>query len=212
MINPKLGIEVLESAQYVAMYAEIEELVGTLRSGTTIKRKGEADIDIPGFEELIRLAAAARRDGFPTQSMRGSSRSSVLDEDGFAVAPVSDPTGELASGDRIVDPIKEHLRSVMRGLTDAVGALRTARGALVKSSQYAEIGPGEPRCASCARLNEWGTVYRSERCRWCYEFWLRWKRDPPIDLLRARLKEGKRITTQMEREAFMPSKAKVHNG
>lgn len=208
----KLGIEVPEQKQYFEMYDEIRDLVKVLESGTVIRRKGEPDVEIPGLSELIRLASAARRDGFPTSSsLEGGSASSRYDEDGFAVAPVSDPTGELVAGERIVDPIKVHLKSVMRGLTGALGDLRMAKAALVASSQYAEVGPGEPRCRACERIGEWSTIYRGELCRWCYDFWQRWHRQPPIDLLKARLKEGKRITSQMEREAFMPSKTPVHH-
>jgi hypothetical protein len=212
VVSPKLGIEVFESDRLADIFAEVRERIDALERGTVIKHKGEPDIEIPSLEELVRLAAAARRDGFPTQSMRGSSRSTVLDEDKMPIAPISDPTGELASAEgRIVDPIKAHLQRVMRGLTGAVGDLRMASAAMVSSSQYVDVGLGEPRCASCARINEWATVHRSERCRWCYDFWLRWRRDPPIELLRDR-RDGKRITSHMEREAFMPPKAKVHNG
>lgn len=213
MINQNLGIEVPEAKQYFEMYDEINQLVDILRNGTTIKRKGEPDIEVPALENLIRLAAAARRDGFPTSSMRGSSRSSVLDEDKMPIAPVSDPTGELAAGERIVDPIKNHLKTVMRGLTGALGDLRMAKTAQYQASQYAEVEVGEPRCRSCEAIDEWSDVYRGERCRFCYGFWNIHHREPPAEILRAH-HAGRKITAQMVREAFMPpkiKKAKVHS-
>lgn len=61
---------------------------------------------------------------------------------------------------------------------------------------------GEPGCKSCARLaKNWAVVHRSERCRWCYDFWLVEKQDPPVDLLIAR-RDGKRITDRMVRDAL----------
>lgn len=211
VVNQKLGIEVPERQQLAGVCAEIRELVDAIENGTVLKRKGEPDVEIPGAHALIRLAAAARRDGFPTSSMQGSSRSSVLDEDGFAVAPISDPTGELAAGERIVDPIKVHLKSMMRGLTDAQGALRTAKFSLIQSSQYAEVGVGEARCSECERIGEWSDVFRDGRCSWCYKFWLIWKRDPPIEILKAR-KDGRKITRQIVIEAFAPSKTRTRHG
>lgn len=211
MINQKLGIEVLEDAQYERQFREIRELLDVLENGTTLKRKNEPDVEVPPFRDVIRLAAAARRDGFPTSSsFEGGSASSRYDEDGFAVAPVGDPTGELATSEHLIDPIKDHLKTVVSGLNTMLGGGRSAKWALIQSSQYAEVGPGEPRCRSCERIGEWSNIYRGELCRWCYDFTARWKgRAVPIDLLRARLKEGKRITTSMEKEAFMPSKAKA---
>lgn len=213
-VNPKLGIEVPEPQHLAGIFAELRERIDTLERGTVLRRKGEPDVEIPAFGELVKLAAAARRDGYPASSAAEKSGTGQgdLDEEGFHVAPISDPTGELATAERIIDPIKVHLKTVIRGLTSALGDLRMACTAQASGSQYAEIGPGEARCESCARIGEWSDVYRSERCRWCYDFWLKWRRDAPIDLLRMRIKEGKRITAQMEREAFMPSKSKVHSG
>lgn len=202
-----------ETHQLAGLFEEIIERCNVLRFGTTLTRKDEPDVEIPSFEELLKLAAAARRDGYPTSRSESGGAIVKVGDDGVvtivtreATGPrVSDPTGETATGDRIVDPIKIHLQSCIRGLTGALGDLRMATTAQQRATQYAEVGPGEPRCTSCERIGEWTDVYRGERCQWCHKFWLLWRVEVPIDILRAH-HAGRKITTQMVQEALKPPK------
>ena len=212
MKNP-LDTEVPEHHQFIDIFREIRKAIDDLESGVEVKLDDGSKVRTPSLEQFLSLAAAAIRDGYPTQSMRGSSsRSTVLDEDKRAIPPISDPTGELvAAKTKIADPIYGHARSVLRGLTDALGDLRMSRAALITGSQYAEAQDGSARCSSCARIGEWSDAYRGDRCTWCHKFWLMWRREPPIDILKAH-HEGRRITPQMVKDAFAPPKSKTRHG
>lgn len=58
---------------------------------------------------------------------------------------------------------------------------------------------GEAGCRSCARLKDsrnrptFEPVFRGSHCRWCYDFQLNYRQDPPLELVRMR-QEGKTIT------------------
>lgn len=76
--------------------------------------------------------------------------------------------------------------------------------------------PTEPGCRSCARLPgvkgpRWEPVYRtkdrvSPLCRWCYEWNLVHKEDPPLPLLQAH-HDGKLITTRLVQEVMGEKRA-----
>lgn len=209
MRNRELEIDIPADHQFAEIFAEARSIIDDLERGAQVVLQTEEGRRVtrqtPSLEQFLLLAAAAMRDGYPTASMQGSTRSTVLDEDGHAIPPLSDPVGELVAGEKIIDPIKAHAQSVLRGLTGALGDLRLARGALVKGSTYAKMHPGKPGCKSHVRLGRWVEVYRDERCNWCYKHRLVWGDDPPLDILRMK-DAGRIITDAMIREALAPSR------
>lgn len=209
--NKELDIELPADHQFAEIFAELRQVIDDLEHGAVVEIEDESGRKTkkrtPSLEQFLLLAAAALRDGFPTATMQGSSRSSVLDEDGHAIPPISDPVGELASAEsRIVDPIRATAQSVLRGLTDGLGDLRLSRGALIRGSRYAKVGPGDPGCTSHARIGRWVEVYKDGRCNWCYKHRLVWLNDPPVDIVRMK-DDGRIITDAMIREALAPSRS-----
>jgi hypothetical protein len=77
--------------------------------------------------------------------------------------------------------------------------LRRANDKLAAATP-AQQHPDRPEfgCRVCSRPGKPEPVYRAERCRWCYDFWLLWKADVPALILKLR-REGKRITEQVIR-------------
>jgi hypothetical protein len=74
-------------------------------------------------------------------------------------------------------------------------ALRRANDILAKATPEHQR-PDRPdldACRICSRPGKPEPIYRAERCRWCYDFWLDWKLDVPEPILKLR-RHGKRIT------------------
>lgn len=192
------------------LLAELAETVECLGRGapfTVQDAKGKKrQVRSPSFEQVMRLLAAARRDGYRTQRLDVGAPSTVLDDEGHPMPPLSDPTGELAASDaKVVDPVRYLGEDALRGVTGALGDLRMVRNALISCSKFFDTNPGEPGCSSHARIDMWVPVEDNGRCRWCYDFWRAEGIDPPAELLKARA-DGKRITRQMVEEALRPRK------
>lgn len=113
---------------------------------------------------------------------------------------VSDPTGNAVAEERpdVADWALDCLTEI-----DGFYALAKSVQNRVRRLMPPEASEeGEAGCRSCRRLpKNWSPIHRSERCRWCYDFWLVEKVDPPTELLIAR-QEGKRITDRMVRESL----------
>lgn len=213
-------VERPDNDQLIDIFREMRSIIDDLEKGALIELEGDDGRKVsrrsPSVGQFLGLAAAAMRDGFPTSSMQGGGGpSTTLDEEGHAIPPLSDPTGELAISDKIVDPIKIHAQTTLRGLTGALGDLRVARGSLIRGSRYAKLSPGKPACVSHARIGRFVDTYRDERCNWCYRFRLAEKGDPPVDLLEVKDRVGKVTTRQVkeslqaERDAQMPARKKT---
>ncbi|HVX20902.1 MAG TPA: hypothetical protein VHB02_06125 [Acidimicrobiales bacterium] len=159
----------------------------------------------PGLSDLWDLLSAARRDGYRTRSMGGGTAATIYDDDGHAMPPLADPVGELVVDDRKVrDPMVDHVTTLMRSLTHALGDVRIARASFIRAwEEHGEPGTGEPACRVHARIGIFEEVHRSDRCRWCYDFYGNHGVDPPRDLVRARA-DGKKITQRMIDEALRP--------
>ena len=160
----------------------------------------------PGLPDLWNLLSAARRDGYRTRSMGGGQPQSVLDEEGNPIPPLSDPVGELVVDERKVrDPMVDHVTTLMRSLTHALGDIRVARAEFIRAwEENGEPDIGERSCRVHARIGIFELAVRSDRCDWCHRFWLSEKVDVPDDLLRAK-QDGKRISQRMIDEALRPS-------
>jgi hypothetical protein len=92
------------------------------------------------------------------------------------------------------------LKELLEGVHTATHALGQAVKALDKATPEQQR-PDRPElgCRVCSRPGKPEPIYRAERCRWCYDFWLLWKVDAPDSLLKLR-REGKRITENLIRK------------
>jgi hypothetical protein len=152
---------------------------------------------------LTELASRRGRIGYPTASMSGGRRGSVKDDENVPMPPLSDPVGEAVVADndntfrRPAADIRRYLTGARGDLAAAVSALSSATP---KQRSEAEL---EPRCRSCARLDVFEHVYRagSELCRWCYDFNVLHRTEPPLELLDLHHR-GARITSRMITDAL----------
>lgn len=101
------------------------------------------------------------------------------------------------------------LKQLLAGVHAATQDLGQAVKALDEATpeQQRPDRPALDCCRVCTRPGvEPEPVYRSDRCRWCYEFWLRWSHDgvsvdPPESILKLR-RQGKRITENLIRKVL----------
>ena len=191
--------------------AELVDILNDLQHGAVVwafdeSGRPSSKATTPNLTRLMLLVSAAYRDGFrsSTRATDGSP-SSVTDDEGNPVPPRSDPTGELVIQRRVSDPMWEQAASVWQALTHALGDLRVARGSMIKAFEGRDEEPDEPGCVNCQRVASWVPVHRSERCRWCYDFWLAEGFDAPDDLLKVRA-SGRPVTQRMVTQA-RPAKA-----
>lgn len=194
----------LDERQLAQMIDELRSLLDDLELGV-IKDKSTPNphrgLTAAG---LIDWARAAKRDGYPTTSMREGSGRRATDDDGELLPAVSDPVGELVIAP--IDPVRRAALDVRRGLTGALGDLRMAVTALGNADRPAPA-TGEPGCRSCARIGVWSVVHRGKSgndtalCKWCYEWNAIHAEDPPEPILQAHA-DGKRITTRLVKEVM----------
>ncbi len=154
--------------------------------------------------ELLARARIRSNDGYPSGSgVEGSSRRTATDRDGEKLPGYSDPVGELVAIG-VQDSLLTGLRGMVADLRGARKLLLSARKRLVDASPPVPE-KGEPGCRVLARFDRWEPVYRSERCRWVYDWWLEFGEDPPDEVVRAWIAHGK-ITVQIK---AMGRKARV---
>jgi hypothetical protein len=164
---------------------------------------GRGDLSI---FDLMRRVAKGMRDGYPTQSsLRGSGGAgTVMDDEGKAMPPVSDPVGELVA-DRIggtgqPDAWRAAARESIEALDQAAAHLVAAVCALAKV-QPPKDPPAEPGCAVHAKHKMYEEVDKDGLCRKCYE----WRRamhcDPPALVLKT-WADGKRLTSRIIERAM----------
>ena len=111
-----------------------------------------------------------------------------------------DPTATQAAA-RVEDNDEDlhHWREFLMDLQVGLTYFRRLPTTLAKATP-AQQHPDRPEfgCRVCSRPGKPEPIYRAERCRWCYDFWLLWKADVPAAILKLR-REGKRITEQLIR-------------
>lgn len=111
-----------------------------------------------------------------------------------------DPTGSEAA-ERVEDNDEDLVRwrELLMDLDVAVTYLRRLPKVLADATP-AQQHPDrlEVGCRVCSRPGKPEPIYRSERCQWCYRFWLDWKVDVPPAILKKR-REGRTVTEQMIR-------------
>jgi hypothetical protein len=184
-----------------ALIADVEEVLTQLVEGVEIPVYGADGSQTgsrrtPGIGELFRLNAISRSDGYRRSTRPGGSS---------ATGEVSDPTFAMATAN--VSDVHLHVQAVMRGLFGALCDGKSALDALVRAFPEAaeNDGPGEPGCVSCARHTWEPRIYRSRRCRFCYDFRTIYRMDPPVDLLELH-HEARIITEDMKRRSVDAAK------
>lgn len=195
-------------------FTELRQILHDLECGFRVTSHstsgGSGTRSAPPMIDLLRTLGAARTDGYRTSTrpMAGTP-STVYDEEGHAMPPRSDPTGETAiSESRVTDPMRVQLDSAWRGVTGALGDLRMSRNAIIRASEGVEEDAGEPGCECHAEIGVFMEVHVGTRCRWCWNFWRVEGTNPPPDLLRMK-DRGVRITQRMVAEALRPRKVKA---
>ncbi len=132
--------------------------------------------------DLLRRARVKTQDGLPRGNGIGGGGSPRYAADGSRPGPTP---GMATNGDQ--DVMLDHWRVVWRELTNARASLRKVVVAL------AEATPAPPKPQDGCRVCGAEEVYAGERCRWDYDFWLRWKIDTPTEIVEAHAR-GERIT------------------
>lgn len=162
------------------------------------------------YELDRRLASVEVFDGFRSsvRPMEGSA-GSVLDEDGFPVPPLSDPTGDgvvaVLDGTRRRSSVREDVALLNACMAEVRGIVRQADGARARAMVPDDAGSAKLNPDACQNHERHGQgfapVYRSERCRRCYDFWLVEGVDMPLDLVVA-YDRGVRVTERMVSDAL----------
>lgn len=130
--------------------------------------------------------------------------SSTLDDDGYPMPPVSDPTGDtVVDGTRAraqLDDLDGHIRAALDHLDQA----RTIQARALKAHQPRPTLPAQDSaptgaCRSCWRDQRyWEPIAEGQyahACRWCGDFRGAEGIDPPLELVEKRHR-GERITTR----------------
>ena len=129
--------------------------------------------------------------------MRSRDKLPVPDRGRRDVGGYGDPTQTQAFA-RVEDNDEDlnHWREFLMDLQVGLTYFRRLPTTLAKATP-AQQHPDRPEfgCRVCSRPGKPEPIYRAERCRWCYDFWLLWRADVPEPILKLR-REGKRITEQ----------------
>lgn len=155
---------------------------------------------ISGYILLARTRQPAR-DGFRKNTLGSGTPSTVTDENGDPMPPVNDPTGELVANIELyTDPVRRQAAQMISYLNKAVGDLSGAVSSLGQASQPVPV-EDNPGCKNHQRFDNWEPVYRSERCRFCYDWNLIHGEDAPGEILERRSR-GERITSRVVEEVL----------
>lgn len=163
------------------------------------------------YELDRRLAGVEVFDGFRSsvRPMEGSA-GTVLDDDGFPMPPLSDPTGDgvvtVLDGTRRRSSVREDVALLSACMAEVRGIVRQADGARGRAMAPDDGGDRrklDPDACENHERHEQGfmPVHRSSRCRRCYDFWLAEGVDMPLPLLVAYGK-GQRFTERMVADAL----------
>lgn len=181
-----------DERQLDELLCEIESVVDRLRHGSVDPNRDGKRWSLTAFQLLSR-ARMKTRDGFPASNGGGGGGASKKGGDyGGGVVP------SLAlAGDTNED--RKHWDNLLLDLQVAMTYLRRLP-AYIEKATPAHQHPDRlvEACRVCSRPGKPEPIYRAERCRWCYDFWLLWKADVPAGILKLR-REGKRITEQLIR-------------
>jgi hypothetical protein len=160
--------------------------------------------------ELLRRSRMGSRDGFSTSSVPE------------ALGPAgghSDRIGDLAASNLDLQRKTGHEADRVRGaVRQVITEIQTARRALSRAADVVvretppSARPAEPGCRSCARLTHvdgplagkpiWSPCYRGKDgestnyCRWCYDWLLVHKAEPPEELVELHLR-GVKMTSKV---------------
>lgn len=166
----------------------------------------------PPLAEALRLLSLSARDGWRTSTRPGGTPTSIVDDEGVPMPPMSDPTGELATeAVKVHDPIRRHAQIALRALVDAQAHLQKAKSEMVQAFEEHDLEDGEVGCRVHAEAGYFEEPTRGDRCGWCYRFWLEHgDLDAPPELVRIKETKGK-VSERQVKEALMAPRPRVRN-
>ncbi len=171
-----------------AMLAELESIADRLRHGIPDPSKPSRRWSLTAFS-LFAAARVRSRDKLPqVESGRGGSGHGDPTY-GDAKARVDDKDADLMAW----HDLRMDVQTMLTYGRHAVELLDKATPAQQRPDR-----PNLDCCRVCSRPNDEPAIYRSERCRWCWDFWILWKVDVPESILKLR-RQGKRITENIIR-------------
>lgn len=195
-----------DGRQAEQLITELIDNLTTLRDG--LEPTKERPIRLLPVSHIFELANSRIGDGWARSVRPSNGTSTVTDDLGQPMPPLSDPVGEQAATNADGnDGVRRHADTILRGLNGALGDIRMAVGAASHiTPPKQDPTPDEPECTNHANAGLHNEPTRSgDRCRWCYDFWLAQGVDAPAELLIARY-QGKRITPGLVTEALAPSR------
>lgn len=179
-----------DERQLRELLAELDSIRADIELGILDRSKPDGKRWSLTAFDLMARARMRNRDGFPPSNGDGSGRATKKGGD-YGGGTV--PSLALA-GDTDVD--RQHWDRLLVRLQLMLVNGRHAVRELAEATP-AQRHPDRPEfgCRICSRPGKPEPIYRAERCRWCYDFWLMWKVDVPDAILKLR-REGRRITEQ----------------
>jgi hypothetical protein len=198
--GPQLA-EMFKEAHQALHDLEHGAKVDVLENGKTKKKT------TPNFSQTFDLCVSATKLGWKGSTRPGGQPESIVDDQGDAMPPIGDPTGELVVSDhRISDPIRKEASIMYQGFTSALGDLRASRSALIRASQFGDTEKAPDGCSNHERIGVYVEAETLGRCRWCYRFFHIEHFDAPTEFLELR-DSGRKITQGMI-DLARPSKSK----
>lgn len=156
-----------------------------------------------GYADATRALAHDAATNLRAGSFSPGGPSSTLDDDGYPMPPVSDPTGDtVVNGTATraqLDDLDRHIRAALDHLDHA----RAIQARALKAHQARPTPPAQDSappgaCRSCWRdgrhFEPTAEGRYTHACRWCGDFRANEGIDPPVALLEKRHR-GERITT-----------------
>jgi hypothetical protein len=194
-----------DDRQLAEIFAEMRSAIGDLERGIEDRANATGRRWSLTASHVIDQGQGTQRDGFPRTGARPPPPAPNR-------PPNPDPEadgGHTAYGDTVGGIATASDTPEVRRSRELVSAIRAARDALraavavlvaaTPAQQHPRI-PDLDSCRVCSRAGHPVPIYHgsrgaetSERCEWCYRFWLLWGTDVPPAILKLR-HQGKRVT------------------
>ncbi len=170
-----------DRVQFLALLDALASDVEDLRHGLPDRARDNGKRWSLTAEQLFDRAMARPRETVPASDGRRPVGSHSAPTE---TAAVTFDSAEMVALRQLVT----HIRSALGYLDDAAKVLDRATPENQRPDR-----PVLDCCRVCSRPGKPEPIYRSERCRWCYDFWLMWRNDVPEPILKMR-REGRRIS------------------
>jgi hypothetical protein len=183
-----------DRVQLAGLIAELRSILDDLEEGIVDRSRPDGRRWSVTAYQLIALARAKKPDGFPPPSS-GEGGGSTGGSHGGGPVPML-VMANLNDADR--KAAEDLVLNVQIMASYGRHAVKVIDKATPENQR-----PDRPMldcCRICSRPGKPEPIYRSERCQWCYRFWLEWKVDVPPSILKLR-REGRAIYDRDIRDA-----------